>query len=306
MSSNGFPDNNIVPPFLPPPFHVPYRGRFAPSPTGYLHLGSLACAMASFLDARAHAGTWIVRMEDIDKERCRVEYAQSILATLQAFDLVSDEPVIWQSQRDANYEKAYSKLSLAGLTYGCACTRKAIEEQERSLNRPIGFYPGTCRNGTGGKPIRSWRFRVPEGPVSFVDRLCGPYCQDVAHSVGDYVVKRADGLWAYQLAVVVDDAAQRITDVVRGQDLLDNTPRQILLQKALQVATPRYMHIALVCDKNGKKLSKQNKATPVRTENPVALLEGLLGHFGLPATGAKTLNDFWKSAVRIWQDFMPE
>lgn len=262
--------------------------------------------MASFLDARAHDGTWLIRIEDVDQERCRDAYARSILKTLSEFNLVSDEPVIRQSDRDELYEKAFETLKEANLIYGCACTRKEIEEEEKRLALPNGVYPGTCRNGTHGKPIRSWRFRAQSGAVSFVDRLCGPLSQDVSQSTGDFIVRRADGLWAYQLAVVLDDAAQKITDIVRGQDLLDSTPRQILLQQALNVPTPRYMHIALVRDGDGRKLSKQNRAQPVIADNPVCLLDSLLGHFGLPKTGEKTLEAFWKSAVKIWQEAMPE
>lgn len=301
-----FSFNRIVTTVLSASRLTPYRGRFAPSPTGELHLGSLACAMASFLDARAHDGTWLVRIEDVDKERCSQAYARSILETLGAFGLASDEPVIWQSNRDEVYEKAFTMLKEENLIYGCACTRKEIKENESRLGLPEGVYPGTCRGGTHGKPIRSWRFRVKGGPVSFVDRLCGPVTQDVLQSVGDFVVRRADGLWAYQLAVVLDDAAQKITDVVRGQDLLDNTPRQILLQQAMSIPTPRYMHIALVCDKEGRKLSKQNRAEPVKTDNPVFLLDALLGHFGLAKTGEKTLTAFWKNAVKVWKETMPE
>ena len=262
--------------------------------------------MASFLDARSHDGTWLIRIEDIDTERCRSEYAKSILSTLSQFGLVSDEPVIYQSERNEFYEVAFKKLQAMELIYGCACTRKDIEEADKRLTLPHGMYPGTCRNGTAGKPIRSWRFRVPEGAISFKDRLKGIYTQDVSRTTGDFILRRSDGLWAYQLAVVLDDAAQHVTDVVRGEDLLDNTPRQILLQNALNLPTPRYLHIPLVCRKDGKKLSKQNHAQAVSVENPLALLELLLGHFGLPPTGEKTLKDFWKSAVKIWQENLPE
>ena len=162
---------------------LPYRGRFAPSPTGELHAGSLACAMASFLDARAHDGAWIVRIEDVDTLRCRAEYGWSILETLKRFGLVSDEPVVWQSKRTALYEAAFNRLKEKGLVYGCACSRADIEKEEERLNLPHGRYPGTCRAGTHGKPIRSWRFKVTSGTVTFTDRLCGAYTEDTSETI---------------------------------------------------------------------------------------------------------------------------
>lgn len=290
---------------MPSSYTNAYRGRFAPSPTGRLHAGSLACAMASFLDARAHNGIWIVRIEDIDQERCRKELAKDILQTLSKFGLVSDEPVVWQSERSELYEAAFQRLQTQGDIYGCACSRSEIVRQVQRLNLPKTVYPGTCRDGTRGKPVRSWRFRVNPGIVSFKDRLQDVFTQDCAREVGDFIIRRADGQWAYQLAVVVDDAAQSITDVVRGEDLLDNTPRQLLLQQALGLPTMRYMHIPLVKDQFGEKLSKQTKAIPVSTESPIATLEELLGHFKLPKTGAGTLDEFWRLASEFWQETMP-
>ena len=285
-----------------PKIRLPYRGRFAPSPTGELHAGSLACAMASFLDARAHDGIWIVRIEDIDTLRCRAEYGFSILETLKQFGLVSDEEVVWQSKRTALYEAAFIRLKEKGIVYGCACSRADIEKEEKRLNLPHGRYPGTCRSGTHGKPIRSWRFKVATGVVMFKDRLCEAFAEDTEEFVGDFIIRRADGLWAYQLAVVVDDAAQGITDIVRGEDLLDNTPRQLQLIRALGYKAPRYMHIPLVLNSFGEKLSKQRKAPPIVADNPLATLEALLAHFHLEKTGATTLDEFWRLATLRWKE----
>src|SRR5262245_52940411 len=215
-----------------------YRGRFAPSPTGPLHQGSLVAALASWLDARAHRGDWLIRIEDLDPPREIPGAANEILATLQSFGMTSDEPVEWQSRRGELYSAAFSQLRTHGAVYGCACTRGQIE-QALAAGSTSPAYPGTCRNGTGGRPVRAWRLRVPSGIVEFDDRAFGPSTQDVEREVGDFIVRRADGLWAYQLAVVVDDAAQGITDVVRGADLHDNTPRQIVLQQRLGLSTPR-------------------------------------------------------------------
>lgn len=279
-----------------------YRGRFAPSPTGELHMGSLACAMASFLDARSHDGAWILRIEDIDTERSKSTYSAAILKTLERFGLVSDEPVVYQSKRLDLYKEAFEKLKAENLLYGCACSRKEIEECAKALGLAPHVYPGTCRKTPPTKPIRSWRFLVPEGLVSFHDRLAGIITEDTSKSVGDFVIKRADGLWAYQLAVVVDDSEQGITDVVRGADLLDNTARQIHLQRALGYLEPRYMHIPLVLNNENQKLSKQTKAPSVAREDPLKTLETLMAHFGLPKTNAKDLDAFWRAATKLWKE----
>ncbi len=279
-----------------------YRGRFAPSPTGELHLGSLACAMASFLDARSHEGTWIVRIEDIDSLRCKSIYSASILKALERFGLVSDEPVVYQSERQDLYKEAFLKLQEKNLVYGCACSRKEIEERCLALGLPSHVYPGTCRNQRPTRPIRSWRFKVAVGSVSFRDRLAGLVTEEPSKTVGDFIIKRADGLWAYQLAVVVDDANQAITDIVRGADLLDNTARQILLQESLGYKKPRYMHIPLVLNAKGEKLSKQRKARAVANDDPLATLEALLTHFGLPQFKAETLSAFWRKATEFWKE----
>src|SRR5437868_6137594 len=226
---------------------APYVGRFAPSPTGPLHAGSLVAALASWLDARAQAGRWLVRIEDVDTPRCVTGAAETILAQLHDCALVPDEQPLWQSSRGVLYQRAIDALVNAGRAYPCACSRKDIEQALAALGRRHQrhgelAYPGTCRNGLHGRAPRSWRFRVEPGTTRWHDRRLGEQTQDVEREVGDFVLKRADGLWAYQLAVVVDDAQQRVTDVVRGEDLADNTARQIQLQQALGVPTPRYLH----------------------------------------------------------------
>ena len=259
------------------------RGRFAPSPTGELHAGSLVAALASWLDARALKGEWWVRMEDVDGPRCIAAAAANILHQLSLCGLHSDSEVIYQSHRNTLYEQARNRLIAKGLAYPCACTRKEIEEQQATLGLSLerhksAVYPGTCRNGLHDKPARAWRFNVlkwselrgsPE--VNWTDRRLGPQSQNVQEEVGDFVLKRADGMWAYQLAVVVDDAAQGITHVVRGEDLTDNTARQYLLQEALGYDHPHYLHTPLVLGDNGEKLSKQNDAKALDLSSPQAV-----------------------------------
>lgn len=274
-----------------------YIGRFAPSPTGLLHAGSLVAALASWLDARAHGGQWLVRIEDVDTPRCIPGADHAILAQLAACGLHPDAPPVWQSQRTALYQGALDGLVANHQAYPCACSRKDIEAalhsagQEKPRNGEL-VYPGTCRHGLLGKPGRAWRFLVPNSPaapvetaqpaidsiadVSWNDRRLGLQQQDVAREVGDFVLRRADGLFAYQLAVVVDDAAQGITHVVRGEDLADNTARQIMLQRALGYPTPQYLHTPLVLGANGEKLSKQNGAMAIDTSTPQAAWRELL------------------------------
>ena len=254
-----------------------YAGRFAPSPTGPLHAGSFVAALASWLDARAHAGKWLVRIEDVDTPRCIPGAADVILSQLQDCGLVADEKPVWQSQRGAAYQDALDRLVALGRAYPCACSRKDVELALEALGRPHArnaelVYPGTCRSGLHGREPRSWRLRTAPGVVHWNDRRMGAQSQDVEREVGDFVLRRADGLWAYQLAVVVDDAAQGITDVVRGADLADNTARQVQLQQALGFATPRYLHTPLVLGANGEKLSKQNGALAVDTSRPLVAL----------------------------------
>lgn len=255
-----------------------YVGRFAPSPTGLLHAGSMAAALASWLDARAAGGTWLVRIEDVDTPRCIPGAGQAILRQLADCGLRPDAPPAWQSQRGTLYRQALDRLLDTGLAYPCACSRRDIAHAlaahgAATARHAAPVYPGTCRSGLHGRAARAWRLRTdllearsPGGPrLHWHDRRLGPQSQQVNAEVGDFILLRADGLWAYQLAVVVDDAAQGITHVVRGQDLADNTPRQILLQRALGLPTPAYLHTPLVHGADGEKLSKQNGAAPVDT-----------------------------------------
>jgi glutamyl-Q tRNA(Asp) synthetase len=249
-----------------------YRGRFAPSPTGPLHFGSLVAAVGSYLDAKHHQGKWLVRIEDLDTPRTVKGAADEILGTLEAFGLHWDENIIFQSQRTAAYENAFHRLKEAGEVYPCACSRKEIADSALQHGDELA-YPGTCRNGMAqGKTARAWRVRVNDTSINFSDRLQGNITQDLASGVGDFIVKRADGLFAYQLAVVVDDDAQGITDVVRGADLLYSTPRQIYLQQLLGLTTPAYMHLPVAVNAHGEKLSKQTLAQPVGKSNAVATL----------------------------------
>ncbi|MDB5947717.1 MAG: gluQ [Ramlibacter sp.] len=285
-----------------------YVGRFAPSPTGPLHAGSLVAALASWLDARAHGGRWLVRIEDVDTPRCVPGAAEAILQQLAAVGMAPDEPPVWQSRRGGLYQRALDGLVAQSLAYPCGCSRKDIEQalaaqgmQRRRHGELV--YPGTCRQGLAGKPPRAWRFLAPAGRVQWTDRRLSPPAQEVAAEVGDFVLKRADGLWAYQLAVVVDDAAQGITDVVRGEDLADNTARQLLLQQALGLPTPQYLHTPLVFGANGEKLSKQNGAAPLPAGDPLAVLNDAATLLGLPASRQAGVADALAAWVAAWRDF---
>ncbi|MFC7368297.1 MULTISPECIES: tRNA glutamyl-Q(34) synthetase GluQRS [Vreelandella] len=237
-----------------------YRGRFAPTPSGPLHLGSLVAALGSFVDAHAAGGQWLVRIEDIDPPRCPEGAADTILRQLEAFGLHWDEEIRWQHHRHEAYQQALDQLAAKGLAYPCSCSRKQWQA--------FSVYPGWCRDGLSDttKPV-AWRLRsdLAKRPIDWQDRLFG-FQQFDPEVLGDVVLKRKDNLWAYQLAVVVDDAEQGITDIVRGFDLLDNTPWQCQLQTALDLPTPRYLHLPLVVSNDGQKLSKQNKA-PALKEN---------------------------------------
>lgn len=262
----------------------PATGRFAPSPTGSLHLGSLAAAVASWLFARAANGRWLVRIEDIDTPRVVPGSAEEILAALQRYGLEWDGELVWQSQRTARYEEALLRLRDAGLVYDCACSRADLQ---RAASAPLGaeaVYPGTCRNGLPpGKAARAIRFRVPDEVIVFDDLLRGRIEEHVGSQTGDFVVRRADGLFAYQLAVVVDDAEQGVTQVVRGVDLLGSTARQIALQRALGYLTPQYAHIPLVTNPDGSKLGKRDGSLPLPTLDDARVRETLaavLKHLG--------------------------
>ena len=261
----------------------PYRGRFAPSPTGPLHAGSLVAALASWLDAKAHHGQWWVRIEDTDGPRCPPGTDQLILQQLAQCHLHPDAPVQWQSRRTHLYQAALDQLQRGGHIYPCTCSRKdiaaALTAQGWAAQRHAAApYPGTCRHQPPAtsqlaQGPHAWRFRVPSGVWHWHDRCLGAQSQDLALSVGDVVLRRADGVWAYQLAVVIDDAEQGITHVVRGQDLADNTPRQMALQQALGLATPKYMHTPLVLGPDGEKLSKQNGAQALDTRDALVCLQ---------------------------------
>jgi glutamyl-Q tRNA(Asp) synthetase len=291
--------------------------------------------LASWLDARAHNGQWLVRIEDVDMPRCMPGADQALLQQLAACGLLSDEPPVYQSQRGVLYQKALDQLVAAGLAYPCGCTRQDIARalaasgQARERHDEL-VYPGTCRQGLKGRAARAWRFLTlknqrknppaqaghaqsaidpitnldsAQEQVTWHDRLVGLKSQSVSREVGDFVLKRADGLWAYQLAVVVDDAAQGITDIVRGQDLADNTARQILLQRALGLPTPRYLHTPLVLGANGEKLSKQNGAQALDTSQPLTALNQAAAMLGLQPHNGQTTDALaawvsaWKNAV---------
>jgi glutamyl-Q tRNA(Asp) synthetase len=283
-----------------------YRGRFAPSPTGPLHAGSLVAALASWLDARAHGGRWLVRIEDVDVPRCIPGADQLILQQLADCGLHPDEEPLYQSERGALYQRALGILVERGQAYPCACSRRDIEAEQQRLGRNKLrhgelVYPGTCRDGLHGKEARACRLHVPAGSLLWSDRRLGPQAQDVETEVGDFVLQRADGYYAYQLAVVVDDGVQGITHVVRGEDLADNSARQILLQGALGVPRPSYLHTPLVLGPNGEKLSKQNGALALDTQNPLAALNAAAAVLGLQVENT-TLSDWLASATQQWRE----
>ncbi len=315
---------------------APYTGRFAPSPTGALHAGSLVAALASWLDARAHGGRWLLRLEDVDTPRCVPGAAPAIVQQLARCGLLPDEAPVHQSARGALYQQALDDLLARDLAYPCGCTRSDIERALAAAGRPHErhsemVYPGTCRHGLAGRAARAWRFKNPiyeqkepqariprawaaikniandqpgehDGQVHWTDRRLGPQHQDVAREVGDFVLRRADGLWAYQLAVVVDDAAQGVTHVVRGEDLADNTARQIALQRALGVPTPAYLHTPLVRGADGDKLSKQNGAQPLDLREPLMALRQAAAMLELQLPDAPaTLQDWLAQAVAAWR-----
>ena len=284
----------------------PYLGRFAPSPTGPLHAGSLVAALASYLDARVHGGQWLVRIEDVDEGRSVAGAAQGALDLLQRLGMQWDGEVVWQSRRGALYQAAAERLG--DLVYPCGCNRREIADS-RLGTAPDGsaIYPGTCRHGLAeGKSTRSLRLRVPDAGldrIAFVDRFAGPLEQQLSSEAGDFVLKRADGFWAYQLAVVVDDAEQGVTDIVRGADLIDSTARQIYLQRVLGVPTPRYLHVPVVRNALGEKLSKQTGAlalTAATEAEAVDALRAAARALGLDLAGASSLASLWQAAQPAW------
>lgn len=290
-----------------------YIGRFAPSPTGPLHIGSLVAAMASYLDAKAHQGQWLVRIEDVDVGRNVAGADEHILASLQRCGMHWDGDVTWQTQRYPLYRQAMEQLG--DLVYPCGCSRREIADSQLNLSGQQAqalIYPGICRDGLApGKVGRALRLKVPQTPhcvLSFEDRWAGHYSQDLTADVGDFVLHRADGYWAYQLAVVVDDGAQGITDIVRGADLLDSTPRQLYLQKALGLPQPTYLHVPVVVNDVGEKLSKQTGAQAFDTgADPQVLLRDAM----LPAARflgldihAETIDAFWRAATPAWAQLL--
>jgi glutamyl-Q tRNA(Asp) synthetase len=281
-----------------------YRGRFAPSPTGPLHFGSLVAAVGSYLDARTRGGTWLVRMEDLDRPRTVPGAADAILHALEALGMAWDETVLYQSSHDDAYRAALDTLKKRGLVYPCACSRREIADSAvNGIDGPV--YPGTCRKGLlAGRATRAERMLTRGARIEFTDAVQGRTVHDLERQIGDFVLKRADGLYAYQLAVVVDDAAQGITDIVRGADLLDSTPRQIWLQQQLGCPTPRYAHLPVAVNVVGEKLSKQTLAPAVDAAAPVPLLNDALAFLGQPRIADCAPQDiaaFWPRAIAGWR-----
>jgi glutamyl-Q tRNA(Asp) synthetase len=277
-----------------------YRGRFAPTPSGPLHFGSLVAAMASYLDARARSGEWLVRVEDVDPPRVVPGSADRILRTLEAIGFRWNGPVMYQSRRAEAYRAALAELQRLGLAYRCTCSRKALAETAvRGVDGPV--YPGHCRERDAGSGPAAIRFAVPEIRIVFDDAVQGRVACDLAAECGDFVLQRADGVYSYQLAVVVDDAEQAISHIVRGADLLTSTPRQIALQQALGLPILRYTHLPVVLDELGDKLSKQTLATPVDETAPLATLKAAARFLGLSAPAdLANPDEFWAWATAAW------
>lgn len=299
------------------PAQTPYVGRFAPSPTGPLHLGSLATALGSFLDARVHQGQWLLRIEDIDEGRCDTASVEHILHTLKRHGLQWQGEVWVQSQRHSVYETVLKHLNILNLTYPCACTRKEIDDA--NSQRALGenrIYPGTCRHGMPeGREARAIRFRCPTEPIQWHDHRLGTFNDDLNTSSGDFVLKRGDGYWAYHLVVVVDDLASKVTHIVRGEDLADTTARQIAVWKALQggldaqtaaqatLIPPSYWHLPVILAEDGQKLSKQTGALAVPEHDPVLNLNTVWQHFGLGKIKATEVTQWLELATLVWANY---
>jgi glutamyl-Q tRNA(Asp) synthetase len=286
---------------------LPYRGRFAPSPTGSLHFGSLVAAVASYLSARRAGGEWLVRIEDLDPPREVPGSAEEIVATLDSFGFQWNESIVRQSERTELYRAALERLIAADLAFPCSCSRTELQaDQPPGRDHPEDlYYPGWCRNGvrTPGRPL-AFRFRVAPGITAFDDQIQGAQRADVAAETGDFVIRRRDGLFAYQLAVVVDDAAQRITHVVRGADLLGSTARQIVLQSALGLTTPMYAHLPVAIDANGIKLSKSTGAAAIDVRQPSRELWRTLNFLKQgppPELSRSPVATLWEWAIEHWQ-----
>ena len=285
---------------------VPYRGRFAPSPTGPLHLGSLLTAAGSYLQARAAGGAWLLRIEDLDTPRVIPGATDEILRTLELFGFEWDGEVVRQSERTGLYEAALARLDAAGACFACSCSRRELAALQSTITaeEEDAFYPGICRNGpTHPERALAVRFRAARAALEFRDELQGQLTQNVGQSLGDFIIRRRDGLFAYQLAVVVDDAEQSISEVVRGSDLLSNTPRQILLQQALQLPRPGYMHLPLLTEADGRKLSKSQRAVAAATAQPSATLHRVLRWLKQeppPELARASKRELWSWAIRGW------
>ena len=300
----GFSDTQTGDPFFVSSSHQssPYIGRFAPSPTGPLHIGSLIAAVASYLCAKqSPQGKWLLRIEDIDTQRTQKGATQSIIHTLEAYGFHWDGEITYQSQRTALYQQALDALSAH--TYPCSCTRKSLTS---CMTNYSYIYPGYCRDGLldPNSTHLSIRLKTDNHPVGFVDRCQPkPLQQKIRQDIGDFILKRRDGLWAYQLAVVVDDALQNVTDVVRGADLFDNTPRQLYLQRLLGYPTPQYLHFPVITDAKGKKLSKQNLSPALsHDQKHVTIIKALkfLGQHPPPASSFQSIDDIWQWAIQHW------
>ena len=265
-----------------------YIGRFAPTPSGYLHFGSLVAALASYLDARAVGGKWLMRMEDLDPPREVAGAQAAILDTLERYGFEWDGALVRQSERHDAYAEVLQRWLSHGLAYACVCSRKQLEAYH-------GVYPGFCRNAGHDWDNAAIRIRVPELTYRFVDRVQGPFDMHLGRDSGDFVIRRRDGLYAYQLAVVIDDAWQGVTDIVRGADLLDSTPRQLYLQELLGIAQPRYLHVPLITQPDGHKLGKSYRSPPLPADQATPLLLRALRALGQPA-GAELA---WGSAAEV-------
>lgn len=281
-----------------------YIGRFAPSPTGPLHFGSLVAAVASYCDAKAHQGRWLLRIEDVDTTRSVKGAVSQILSALEAYGFEWDGEIVYQSQRSAIYQYYLEQLIAKSLAYPCSCSRKEIADSSTRTGIEGNLYPGTCRSGyTNSERACAWRMRTDDQTVGFDDRALGCFEHHMARDIGDFVLKRADGLFAYQLAVVVDDATQGVTDVVRGADLLYSTTRQIYLQQKLGFATPDYLHIPVVKNALGEKLSKQTLASPLSLNNTLGTLLEALSFLGLQSPASMknaTPQEVWRWAFAHW------
>lgn len=285
-----------------------YISRFAPSPTGPLHLGSLATAVASYLDARVNKGIWLVRIEDTDEDRCNAKWTESILQALRAHQLLWDKEVLIQSKNHSAYNAALTHLTQRGYTFACTCTRQDIENA--NTTRQMGenrIYPGTCRLGYNPeKKIRSIRFRVPEANTFWVDLNLGEQSEQLERTSGDFVLLRGDGFWSYHLAGVVDDINSQVSMIVRGEDLINTTARQVALTRALNSKPSAYWHLPLVIGKDGKKLSKQNDAPALQNEYALSNLNRVWQHFKLPTISAHSCEDWLSQALPIWAAYAKE